>query len=182
MSRTFFALGVVLLLVPASLRAQETFTPLQSGLKVGQKVSVTADGGEVVKGKIVRLDEASIAIADGRVSRELRALDVQRVERPKDRIWNGAGYGFGIGFAAGFVSVMADPCDPGRWCIFSGPSVATGVGLLAGGIGAGIGAVTDAVVSHRRVVFDRSTGSGTTTSIMPIVGRAHGGVRVSVRF
>jgi hypothetical protein len=183
MSRMFFALAIVLLLVPAAGRAQEAFTPLESGLKVGQKVAVTADGRkEVVKGKITRLDEASIALHDGRLLHELRAADIWRIERPKDRIWNGVGYGFGVGFAAGFIAVMADPCHPGEWCILSGPSAAAGVGVLAGGVGAGIGALTDALTSDRRVVFERSTRSGTSASILPIVGHGRRGVRVSVRF
>jgi hypothetical protein len=190
MSPTFFALVVVLLLVPATLRAQETFTPLQSGLKVGQKISVMVDvpcptaecGEELVKGRIAKLDETSIAIHDGRASRQLHSVDVRRIERPKDRVWNGVGYGFAVGFSAGFIAVISDGCNPGEWCILHGPSVATGLGLLAGGVGAGIGALTDAAISKRRVIFDRSRSSAMSASISPIVGRGQGGVRVSLSF
>lgn len=188
MSRLSIALGV--LLVPATLGAQEVFTPLESGLKVGQKIYVFVDvpcaaepcPGEFVKGKITQLTESSLVVDDGRLGHDLRAFDVRRVERPKDRIWNGVLSGFGIGFGVGFVAVMSDGCAPGKWCIFDGPSFAAAAGLFTGGIGAGIGALTDAAISGRRVVFDRSAAGSVSTSIAPIVGPGRGGVRVSLRF
>jgi hypothetical protein len=39
--------------------------------------------------------------------------------------------------------------------VFDGPSFAAAVGLLGGGIGAGVGAVTDAAMSNRRLIFAR---------------------------
>src|SRR5687767_15046377 len=122
MSPTFFALVVVLLLLPATLRAQETFTPLQAALEVGQQISVMVDvpcptaecGGELVEGRIPKLDETSIAIHDAPASRQLRAVVVRRIERPKGPVWDGVGYGFAFGFSAGFIAVIADGCNPGE--------------------------------------------------------------------
>ena len=58
MSRLYLA--VVLFIVPATLRAQEAFTPLDSGLTVGETIHVLVDApcatkacpGELVKGKV----------------------------------------------------------------------------------------------------------------------------------
>jgi hypothetical protein len=184
------SLALVVLLAPATLCAQEAFAPLESGLKVGQKVSVLADApcaaepcpGEFVKGKITRLTESSIVVHDGRRGHELSAFDVRLVERPKDRIWNGVLAGFGVGFVGGFVAVMSDGCEPGQWCILDGPSFAAAFGLLTGGVGAGIGALTDAAISGRRVVFHRAAPARVSASVAPIVGPRRGGVRVSLRF
>jgi hypothetical protein len=185
-----FSMAFVLLLMSTSVRAQDTFTPLTSGLKVGQKVRILVDGtcgtaecpGEVVKGKIKEMAAESLVVDDGHARRELPAVNVRFVERPKDRIWNGVLAGFGVGFGVGFVSVMTDGCDPGEWCILDGPSFAAAVGLFGGAIGAGVGALTDFAISNRRVVFARSSENRVSTSISPIAGPGRGGIRVSVSF
>jgi hypothetical protein len=184
------AIVLVVLLAPATVGAQEAFTPLGSGLKVGQKVYVVVDApcaaepcpGEFVEGKITKLTASSLVVFDGRLGHELSAFDVRLVERPKDRIWNGVLAGFGVGFGVGFVAVMSDRCDPGQWCIFDGPSFAAAFGLLTGGVGAGIGALTDFAIAGRRVIFHRAAPRSVSTSIAPIVGPGRGGVRVSLRF
>jgi hypothetical protein len=79
MSRLYLA--VVLFIVPATLRAQETFTPLDSGLRVGETIHALVDApcatkacpGELVKGKIAKLSDASLVVDDGRKRRELAA-------------------------------------------------------------------------------------------------------------
>jgi hypothetical protein len=180
---------VVLVLVPALAYGQELFAPTEAGLTVGQKVRVVVDvscptetcAAAAVSGKIAKLSPESLVVDDGRMRHEFAALDVQRVERPKDRIWNGTLTGFGVGFGAGFVAAMADSCEAGQWCIFDGPSFAAAVGLFTGAIGAGIGALTDALISNPRLVFDRQRGSAKTT-IMPQLGPRGGGLTLSVQF
>jgi hypothetical protein len=185
MSRLYLA--VVLFIVPATLSAQEAFAPLDSGLKVGEKVHVLVDApcattacpGELVKGKVAKLSDASLVVDDGRQQRELAAPHVHYIERPRDRIWNGLLAGFAVGFAVGFGSVMLDSCDP---CLLDSSSFAAPAGILGGGIGAGIGAITDAVVSRQRVVFVRPATSRVLTSIAPGVGVHSGGVSLTIRF
>jgi hypothetical protein len=186
MSRISIAL--VCILCPVSVAAQG-FAPLSSGLKVGQKVYVVMDapcttaecGGEFVAGRIWELTASSIVVNDGRNRYALPAVEVRRVERSGDRIWNGMLAGFAVGFGVGFVSVMAEGCDSNRGCLFGGPGWASLAGLFTGGIGAGVGTLTDALISGRRVVFDRP-GESRKTVISPIVGARSGGIRVSVRF
>lgn len=157
------ALALLVLVGPASAFAQDVFTPQHSNLKAGQKVKVLMDGAcgdtscppELVKGKIIDFTPESILVDSGRLRRELEAARIQFVERSRDGIWNGVLIGFAVGFSLGFVSVLADGCDPGQWCLFDGPSFAAAVGLLGGGIGAGVGAATDAMIAPHRVVYAR---------------------------
>ena len=171
---------LVLLTGPASAFAQEVFAPPDSDLRIGQKVRVLVDAacttapcpGELVKGKLTELSATSIVVDDGHGRRELAAAKIAFLERPRDRIWDGALLGFAAGFTFGFVSVMVDPCD--GW--FCGPGFASAVGLFTGGIGAGVGVVTDALMSNRRVVFARSPAKASPSTV-PVRG-----ISYSVRF
>ena len=185
MSRLYLA--VVLFIVPATLWAQEAFTPLDSGLRVGETIHALVDApcptkacpGELVKGKVAKLSDALLVVDDGRNRRELAAPDVRYIERPRDRIWNGLLAGFAVGFAVGFGSVMLDSCEP---CLVDASSFAAAAGILGGGIGAGVGAITDAMISRQRVVFVRPATSRVVTSIAPDVGVHSGGFSLTVRF
>lgn len=185
MSRLYLA--VVLFIIPATLRAQEAFTPLDSDLRVGEMIHVLVEepcaakmcSGELVKGKVAKLSDTLLVVDDGRKRRELAAPDVRYIERPRDRIWNGLLAGFAVGFAVGFGSVMLDSCDP---CLLDSSSFAAPAGILGGGIGAGIGAITDAVVSRQRVVFVRPATSRGVSSSAPDVSGHSGGIGLTVRF
>jgi hypothetical protein len=166
------SIALILLAGPASAFGQDVFAPGASGLRIGQRVTVLIDGTcvstpcptRLVTGKVTELSAQSLVVDDGREQRELAATTIAFVERPRDRIWNGALIGFAVGFSIGFVGVLADSCDRGEWCPFGGPSFASAVGLLTGGIGAGVGAVTDAVIPNRRVIFARNAPSAQSAS------------------
>ena len=177
--------ALVLLSAPASASAQHVFAPNDSDLRIGQRIRVLIDGActstpcppELVKGKLAELSETSIVVDDGRGRREVAAATIAFVERPRDRIWDGVLIGFALGFTCAFVSAMAeDPCE-GFICPFSGPGFAAAVGLLSGGVGAGIGAITDASMSDERIVFARSAPAANSPRIAS--GR---GISFSVRF
>ena len=181
-------LVLALLVSPSSVSAQAAFAPQSSGLKEGQRIRVLFEGRcanapcapQLVKGKIAELSAASIVIDDGRGYYEVASNDVLLVERPRDRIWNGVLIGFAVGFSIGFVGVLADGCGPGEWCIFDGPEFAAAFGLLSGGIGAGVGAIADAVIADPRLVFARPPGNSKAVGSHP---RAFArGVSFSVRF
>lgn len=181
-------LVLTLLVSPTSVFAQAVFAPQSSGLKAGHRIRVLFEAPcanehcppELVKGKIIDLSAASIVIDDGRGHYEVASNDILLVERPRDRIWNGVLIGFAVGFSIGFVGVLADGCGAGEWCIFDGPEFAAAVGLLSGGIGAGIGAITDAVIADPRLIFARPPSHSRAASSHPrAVAR---GVSFSVRF
>ena len=182
-----FFIAFALLIVPASVAAQETFTPLDAGLRVGEKIHVLVDGpcaaencsGELVKGRITELSAASVVLNEGSDRRPVAVADVRYVERPPDRPWNGVLAGFGVGFGAGFVAARAD-CGSG--CIFDSAGAAAAVGLIFGGIGAGIGAISDALISRPQVVFVRASTRTRRATVMPIVHTKGGGISVSIGF
>ena len=175
-------IALILLAGPAAAFAQDVFDPGQADLKVGQNVRVLVDGtcettpcqGELVKGKVVQLTETSLIIDEERGRRELAATKIAFVERPRDRIWDGALVGFAVGFTVGFVSVMVDDCSSGWFC---GPGFASALGLFAGGIGAGVGFATDVAISHRRVIYTRAVPNA-NRSLAPTTR----GISFSVRF
>ena len=113
--------------------------------------------------------------------------DVQRVERRKDRFWNGALIGYGIGFATGATMVLATPCktDPNAFIdlCFDGPAFAAAFGgLITGPVGFAIGGITDAIKRKPRVVFDRGVSDRVAIAVGPILVRRGSGLRVAIAF
>jgi len=175
------------LLMAASAHAQSS-DPIASTLVLnpGEKVIVTrVTTHEALRGRVVRIAEEGLEIANG-LSRELIPLSqLERVERPKDRIWKGALIGYGLGFATGAVTVLSQSCrrDPGAFIhvCFDGPDFALAFGgLITGPIGMGVGAIGDAIVRKPRVVFDRT--SRTHVAVAPTLVRGGAGLRMAVAF
>jgi hypothetical protein len=177
----------LILLVAASAHAQSS-DPTASTLvlKPGETVIVTrVTTHEALRGRVVRLADEGLEIANGS-SRELIPLgDLERIERPKDRIWNGALIGYGLGFATGAVMVLSQSCsrDPSAFIhlCFNSPDFALAFGgLITGPIGMGVGAIGDAIVGKPRVVFDRR--SRTRVAVAPTLVRGGAGLRIAVAF
>lgn len=178
---------VVTLLLAASAQAQSSDpTASTLALKRGEKVTVTrVTMRETLRGRVVGLDEDGLELAVGRTRQVVPLADLERVERPKDRSWDGALIGYGLGFATGAAMVLSDPCrpEPGAFInlCFNDAGFALLYGsLITGPIGMGIGAIGDAIVRKPRVVFDRK--SRTRIAIAPTFVRHGGGLRVAVTF
>jgi hypothetical protein len=176
------------LLLAASAQAQSA-DPAATALAVepGEKVIVTrVTSHERLRGRLVRIDDDGLELANGATRHVVPLGDLERVERPKDRIWNGALIGYGLGFATGAIMVLSDGCDPPKpgaliHLCFGGPGFAVAVGgLVNGPIGFGIGAIGDAIARKPRVVFDRK--SRARVAIAPAFARRGAGVRVAVVF
>jgi hypothetical protein len=187
MTRTL-PIVVLTLLLAASAQAQSSDpTASALALKRGEKVIVTrVTIHETIRGRVVGLDEDGLEVAIGRTRQVVPLGELERVERPKDRIWDGALIGYGLGFAAGAVMVLSQPCgrpEPGAFInlCFDGPGFALAYGgVITGPIGMGIGAIGDAIRRKPRVVFDRK--SPTRVAIAPTFVRGGGGLRVAVAF
>ena len=182
MRRISFAVALALGMVPATASAQQ-FAPVESPLRVGKRVYVVVDApcaqgpcaGEFVDGRVTSLNADTIVVeSDGRRF-ELPAVDVRRVETYGDPVWNGMAYGFAFTFGAAYLATSND-CRGGGWFCEQGWIVAAA--SVCGGVGAAVGAIADAMISGRKVVFQRDG----RASIAPLIGRGGGGVRVSVRF
>ena len=176
------ALVVLIAFVP-TLAAGQQFSPSDGRVSVGQKVYVVVDapctqqgcGGECVDGRIVALAPEMIAVESGGNRFELAAAEVRRVETYGDPVWNGLGYGFVFTFAATYAAGAIECRDGGMFCTQGFALAASGIW---GGVGAGVGAIADAMIRGRKVIFARQTRASVGTIIRP----EGGGVRVSVRF
>ena len=99
-------------------------------LKVRQKVVVTDESGQEVKGRVDKLSTASITV-DGRTFADAAIREI----RLPDPLWNGMLVGAAIGTGFATWDYLIDPSEPGNAAIFT---VAIGLGTA---IGAGIDAL-----------------------------------------
>jgi hypothetical protein len=186
MNRLLFTMA---LLLPAAATAQPAApTPTSFPIHAGEKVIVTrASTRDTIRGRVVLVGYEGLVLDDGPTRLVVPLADVQRVERRKDRFWNGALIGYGIGFATGAAMVLATPCkpDPNAFIdlCFDGPEFAAGFGgLITGPLGFVIGGVTDAMKRKPRVVFDRGVSDRVAITVAPAVVRRGAGLRVAVGF
>jgi hypothetical protein len=177
------------LLLPAAADAQQAApTPMSFPIDAGERVIVTrASTHDTIRGRVVLVGYEGLVLDDGPTRLVVPLADVQRVERRKDRFWNGALIGYGVGFAAGAVMVLADSCqhDPNAFIdvCFDGPTFAAAFGgLITGPVGFAIGGITDAIRRKPRVVFDRDTSHHLAIAVGPALTRRGGGLRVAVAF
>jgi hypothetical protein len=188
MTRAVWIVALTLLL-PASAHAQSSdATASTLALKRGEKVIVTrGTTHETLRGRVVRIADDGLVLADGPTRHTVPLGDLERVERPKDRIWNGALIGYGVGFVTGAAMVLSDPCrpQPGAFInlCFNSPDFALFYGgLITGPIGMAVGAIGDAIVRRPRVVFDRGSGSHVEIAVAATVVRGGGALRVAIAF
>ncbi len=175
------------LLLPAAADAQPAVpTPTSFPIDAGERVVVTrVSTRDTIRGRVVLVGYEGLVLDEGPTLIVVPLADVQRVERRKDRFWNGALMGYGVGFATGAVMVLANPCkrDPNAFidlCV-DGPEFAAAVGgLITGPLGFAIGGITDAIKRKPRVVFDR--GANVAIAVGPALVRRGGGLRVAVAF
>ncbi len=180
---------VTIALLPAAADAQPTVpTPMSFPIDAGERVIVTrASTNDTIRGRVVLVGYEGLVLDDGPTRLVVPLADVQRVERRKDRFWNGALIGYGVGFATGALMVLADPCrpDPGAFidpCL-DGPELATAFGgLITGPVGFATGGITDAIKRKPRVIFDRGARNRVAMTVGPTRTRRGAGLRVAVAF
>lgn len=177
------------LLLPAAADAQPAVpTPTSFPIDAGERVIVTRAGThDTIRGRVVLVGYEGLVLDDGPTRLVVPLADVQRVERRKDRFWNGALIGYGVGFATGAAMVLANPCkpDPNAFIdlCFDGPAFAAAIGgLITGPVGFAIGGITDAIKRKPRVVFDRGASDRVAITVGPALARRGGGLRVAVAF
>ncbi len=187
-----------MVLLPATARAQPeaaTTQELVYWLQPGERVNVTGalpcDDVKVIEPEAACVAGLALRTVSGRVTvlpdhlvvvrgedRQIFRLEgIERVERPKDRIWNGALIGYALGVAPFAVMELQCRSEPGCW---EGLPLAVGV-VISGPIGFGIGALTDALIHRPRVVFSRAA-PRSGASVSPILTRHSAAVRVSLVF
>ena len=152
---------VVALLLPRLALAQGDlpFARLADQLNAGDRVRIIDATGRVREGRVVALEPDYIALArPGGASERIAETDVREVQvRRHDGVRNGTLIGFG--------SVAVSYCG---LALASGSALACGLpAVFLGGLGAGIGALVDAAITRRAIVF-RAGARPVTVSVWPV--------------
>ncbi len=174
------ALLILLVAVPqaqAQQRTARSFEQLQVMVKLGDKISVTNDAGEVVAGHILSLSGTQLVLASDGTRRSFQAGEALRIrQRRGDPLANGIWIGVGVGVGLVALAAVADETGELR-----GPVVILAGGLYAA-MGAGIGAGVDALIRSHQTIFDTTFTSGASVAIRPVLGPGRLGATVGWRF
>jgi hypothetical protein len=173
-----------LIVVPVLAAAQApvtSFDQVPTRVKIGDTVFVSDATGREVKGKVLDLSAASLALRSGSERQEFSAAQVKSLTWQKsDSLGNGALIGLAIG--AGSIAVLSavvDDCESDNCAAV----VALAIGI-GGGIGAGAGLLIDAAIPAKTVLIYRAPSSPSTgrISIVPILTPRRQGVVIRVSF
>jgi hypothetical protein len=158
-----------------------SFADLPIRLVAGEALIVTNSSGEIVKGRLVQASGTGLVLRGRAGNLQLAASDVQRIERPRDTLWNGVLIGAAVGFGAGALLAAIDDCSgPGIGPCFSDTEGVFYVGGVMGLMGSGIGAAVDAMVRRERVVFVGAQSGSTRATITPLLSWGRAGLQMQM--
>jgi hypothetical protein len=168
---------ILLLFFCGAAEAQTTAgDEIRKVVKPGQRLGVTDQGGQEVKGRVVDLGPDSFAIETRGQRRELRYADTVRIDRV-DSLRNGALIGLIVGSGLGLAVVSDTSCDPvAIGCGHPGPGNYIATALVAGGLGAAVGTGIDALIGGTRTIYRR----GGHVQVSPALHRTAAGAVVTV--
>ena len=158
-------------LEPSSREAPAWLVPVP---KTGTPVRITDRSGQSTTGRLAAVLPYSLRLVADGVTVELPLADIALVQRNGDSLWNGAAWGAGM---LGLVSLGANAdCDN---CISAGERMA--FVLTLAGIGAGVGALLDLLVSDKRILYRAPTRTSVLQrmAIQPVLTGESRGLRLS---
>jgi hypothetical protein len=163
-SGTFSAFCAFLILSSGCLLAQEPATSLDE-LKLivgnGDRVTLMDPSGKSTSGQIEQIAPDAIKLSVGGKSVAFAEKDIRQITRRKqDSVWNGLAIGAGVGFGATLPLYLS---LAGR----NEKGLAVAASGLWGLIGGGIGAVVDACVTQKQMIYFRPK-SKVSWSIRPL--------------
>ena len=169
-----------LLLTSASFahaqRAVSTFADLQTLVKAGDTVTVSASDGGQVTGTIADLSPSSLAILAGSERRTFAEGAVAQIsQRRQDSLVNGALIGAAAGAVVGAIGVIGCAntlCNDVSRAYFA----------MFTAIGFGAGLSLDAAIVKRQIIFDRPVKPRVSVGVAPFIGRERKGAAVSLVF
>jgi hypothetical protein len=173
---------LVVLLTPAAADAQQASDASRAPVTQGDRVRITDESGRSITARVAAISGFGLTLQDGNERTEIPYRAIVKIERPRDRVWDGALAGFGIGAGLGLIGVAAEEnnsrsCQPNEWfCGASFGPPASAVVLMLGGIGAGIGAGVDALIGGKKTLYER----GRKVHVAPVIGRSGAAARVTV--
>lgn len=173
---------VVALMAPGAAGAQPVSDARRAPVSQGDRVRVTDDTGRTITARVAAISDFGLTLQDGRERTEIPHRAIVKIDRPRDRVWDGALAGFAIGAGIGLIGIAAEKdnnrsCQPSEWfCGASFGPPASAVVLMLGGIGAGIGTGVDALIGRKKTLYER----GRQVHVTPVVARGGAAARVSV--
>jgi hypothetical protein len=147
------------------------FVQLQNALKVDDKLTITSDNGNKVKGRLIEITDDQILLRVKNGQQSIAAPRIVKVGKRKNGVLLGAiiGAGASIPFALA-VSTYA---------YNEGGSQASAF-LIPVMMGLGIGTGIDALLPSTRTMYDRNSQRRVTVS--PVIDRDRMGGRVTIKF
>ena len=184
----------LLLVTPDVMSAQvvaTSFEELRPLVKSGDTIYVTEANGRKTKARLGELTQSSLELLvrksgpDGRdtfvpqsrlAERDIRQIQIER----GDSLLNGTLIGLAV---VGGSWLLA--CNPATdWCYYNdGANLFRGLALITSGIAAGVGALIDAGIRERVLVYYQAPGRQSQgVHLSPFVSKSAAGVRMTVRF
>ena len=114
---------------PMAQAASPDADKIRRRVKDGQKIVVTDDQGRTLSGRIGELRPDALMLLVGRDTTKVPYDRIVSIDRPRDRLWDGALVGLVVGAGIGAVAAASDDSS---W----GSVVALGYPPMFGGIGA----------------------------------------------
>jgi hypothetical protein len=178
----WFALGLLVLSPPSSAAQApaRSFEQLQVLVAPGETLSVTDATGREVTGRLAELTSAALTLELDGGARTWEVADVRRVrQRHGDSLLNGTLIGAGVGAGLIGTAIVVECSRDDTTC--------DGFAALAFAIytaaGAGVGALVDAAIRGRRVVFEAPPpGPSPSVALAPVVSPHGAALHVLVRF
>jgi len=184
----------LLLVTPRDASGQvvaTSFEELRSLVKSGDTIYVTEANGRKTKATLGELSPSSLELLvrktgpDGRDAlvpqKRLAEPDVRQIQIERgDSVLNGTLIGLAV---VGGPWLLA--CNPATdWCYYNdGTNLFRGLALITSGIAAGIGALIDAGIRERVLVYYQAPGRQTQgVHLSPFVSKSAAGVQMSLRF
>jgi len=167
------------------LGAVVAFDQLGYRIGPGDKIDVAEPDGGKLAGTVERMSSTSISIRSGGKRYELRSNDVKSItQRMPDSLVNGTMWGMltGAGLALGGTATQAGHLGYGSR---RGDYLVSAA--IGGGIGAGAGAVIDALHKGKKVVYARPAEPKTASllralNFAPVISKNRKGAAVSLSF
>lgn len=169
----------VLWMPPAAVAQTPSSTSgywVASAPKPGTRIEVIDRAGAPTKGRLLDVSPDAVLLVSDGTTRELPLAETSLIRRDGDPVWDGAAWGGGL-LGLMLLGYNGD-CDD----CYSGAHLA-GARLFFAGIGAGVGALIDAAIRDRRVLYQGADQSGRRTlRLAPVVGPKTAAIRLAMRW
>jgi hypothetical protein len=168
-----------------------SFEELRSLVKSGETIYVTDANGKKTRGRLGELTQSSLellvrkAAPDGREAfvpqPRLAESDIRQIQIERgDSVLNGTLIGLAV---VGGPWLLA--CNPATdWCYYNdGANLYRGIALITSGIAAGIGALIDAGIRERVLVYYQPPGQRSSgVQVSPFASKSAAGMQLTWRF